>query len=98
VKNSKDMSPTGHLIHHSDRGIQYCSSDYINLLVKNEIAISMTENGDALENALAERVNGILKQEYLEHYKITDIYQAKNYLDQAIKLYNSERPHMSIVY
>ncbi len=90
------LTNVGDLIHHSDRGIQYCSSDYINLLVKNDIAISMTENGDPLENALAERVNGILKEEYLDHCKINNIHEAKAHLDQAINLYNKERPHMSI--
>src|SRR5207253_8475855 len=54
------------LIHHSDRGVQYCCDEYIHLLKKYGIKISMTESGDPLENALAERVNGILKQEVLE--------------------------------
>lgn len=51
------------LIHHSDRGLQYCSKDYVNLLQYNGIRISMTENGDPYENAVAERINGILKDE-----------------------------------
>ena len=61
------MEPDGHfqLIHHSDRGVQYCSFEYVKLLKDNNIQISMTENGDPLENALAERLNGILKDEYL---------------------------------
>ena len=55
------------LIHHSDRGVQYCCNEYVKMLsAKNKIKISMTENGDPLENAIAERVNGILKQEWLE--------------------------------
>ena len=55
------------LIHHSDRGVQYCCNEYVKILsTKNKIKISMTENGDPLENAIAERVNGILKQELLE--------------------------------
>jgi putative transposase len=84
------------LIHHSDRGIQYCSSGYVTLLNEHGIKISMTENGDPLENAIAERINGILKHEYLEHYSIRSFQHAKECLDQAVSLYNSERPHMSI--
>lgn len=92
-----ELSVAGeNIIHHSDRGIQYCSSEYVNLLRENKIKISMTENGDPLENSIAERVNGILKEEYLEHYSIKNIQEAKEYLEQAVKLYNSERPHMSI--
>ncbi|MDB5015054.1 MAG: Transposase, partial [Daejeonella sp.] len=63
----------GPLIHHSDRGVQYCSETYVKLLQDNGIKISMTENGDPLENAVAERINGILKGEYLKHYSITTI-------------------------
>lgn len=84
------------LIHHSDRGTQYCSNEYIKLLEANNIGISMTENGDPLENAIAERVNGIIKEEYLDDYQIEDIQEAKELLDAVIKLYNNERPHMSI--
>jgi len=60
------------LIHHSDRGIQYCSFDYVNMLKQSNIQTSMTENGDPLENPIAERINGILKDEYLRHYPLTD--------------------------
>lgn len=84
------------LIHHSDRGVQYCSSDYVNLLQDYHIRISMTENGDPLENAIAERVNGILKEEYLNDSKVNNLTQAKEVLNKAVKLYNEERPHMSI--
>ncbi|CAN5387590.1 IS3 family transposase [soil metagenome] len=84
------------LIHHSDRGIQYCSQSYIKLLKENAIQISMTENGDPLENAIAERVNGIIKDEYLDNYQITTLGQAKELLKAVIELYNTERPHMSI--
>jgi len=89
---------SNNMIHHSDRGIQYCSSDYVGLLMENKIRVSMTENGDPLENAIAERINGILKEEYLDHYSIENIEQAISYLDQSVKLYNNERPHMSIGY
>lgn len=60
------------------------------------IAISMTENGDPLENAVAERVNGILKQEYLECYLVENLDQARKLLEQVVALYNQQRPHMSI--
>ena len=84
------------LIHHSDRGIQYCSQPYIKLLKENKIEISMTENGDPLENAIAERVNGIIKDEYLDNYQISSIDEAKELLKAVIDLYNNERPHLSI--
>jgi putative transposase len=84
------------LIHHSDRGVQYCSEMYVKLLQDNSIKISMTENGDPLENAVAERINGILKGEYLKHYSITTIKQAKEELQRAVMLYNEDRPHFSI--
>jgi putative transposase len=84
------------LIHHSDRGLQYCSAAYVKLLQDYTIQISMTESGDPLENAVAERVNGILKEEYLDTEQIKTVNEAITYLHKAIKLYNSERPHMSI--
>ena len=84
------------LIHHSDRGIQYCSADYIKLLKTNHINISMTQSGDPLENALAERMNGIIKNEYLFNKKIRNVNQARALLTQAIDAYNNERPHISI--
>jgi len=84
------------LIHHSDRGIQYCSGKYVKLLQDNGISISMTENGDPLENAIAERVNGIIKEEYLNHYQTDSLPEAKKQLQKTISLYNNNRPHMSI--
>lgn len=84
------------LIHHSDIGIQYCSHAYIKLLHDKNIKISMTENGDPLENAVAERINGIIKEEYLETYRIDSLVEAKKLLNAVVELYNSERPHMSI--
>lgn len=84
------------LIHHSDRGIQYCSKNYVKLLQDNGIQISMTEKGDPLENAIAERINGIIKEEYLETYKVDNIQQASDVLEKVIQLYNEDRPHMSI--
>lgn len=84
------------LIHHSDRGSQYCSSAYVNILKKKGIKISMTENGDPLENAIAERVNGIIKGEYLFDYEIKTLSKAKEILKSVVKLYNEDRPHSSI--
>lgn len=85
-----------HLIHHSDRGTQYCSMDYIKLLHQREIKISMTENGDPKENAIAERLNGIIKQEYLNRYKPKSFEQAEFLLKKSVNLYNEQRPHLSI--
>jgi len=84
------------LIHHSDRGIQYCSQPYVKLLEEYAIQISMTENGDPLENAVAERLNGIIKEEYLDTFKVNSIKDAKQLLKSTVELYNAERPHMSI--
>ena len=85
-----------HLIHHSDRGIQYCSFDYVDMLKGSNIQISMTENGDPLENPIAERVNGILKDEYLRHYPLTDLRQLTELMADVIDRYNRLRPHQSI--
>jgi putative transposase len=84
------------LTHHSDRGQQYCCHEYVNLLKDYHIKISMTESGDPLENAIAERINGIIKEEYLSAYEVDTIQQAKELLVLVINLYNNERPHMSI--
>ncbi len=92
IKSCGDVTK---LIHHSDRGVQYCSNDYVKILQKNKINISMTENGDPLENAIAERVNGILKDELLEDkYSTHQIAQDK--IAVAVSIYNYERPHSSI--
>lgn len=85
------------LIHHSDRGIQYGCSDYTALLEENNIAISMTTNSDPLENPIAERINGIIKDEYLYPLKCCkNLADVKIKLPQIIELYNNQRPHMSI--
>lgn len=86
------------LIHHSDRGVQYCSGSYVKLLQKHGVQISMTENGDPRENAIAERINGIIKDEYLCAYKVVNLKNAKSLLKKIIALYNNQRPHMSIAY
>ena len=87
-----------YLIHHSDRGSQYCSALYTNNLKRNNIAISMTESGDPLENPIAERINGIIKNEYIKPLKPRDFMEAKEYVVQAVLRYNHERPHASISY
>ena len=83
------------LIHHSDKGIQYYCKEYVELLKSNCIRISMTENGDPYENALAERVNGILKDEWLNLEKFEIFEQAEERINQIINIYNEIRPHLS---
>jgi len=84
------------VIHHSDRGVQYCSQKYVRILNKNDFQISMTENGDPLENAIAERVNGILKSEWINDLKLKNKKEAISLLKKIISIYNTERPHSSI--
>jgi putative transposase len=84
------------IIHHSDRGLQYCSSKYVNCLQKHKIKISMTENGDPYENAIAERVNGILKTEWLYDMELKELCEAKLAVKEIISIYNMERPHSSV--
>ena len=91
----KNRQYEGALIHHSDRGIQYCCHDYTKRLTKADIAISMTLSGSE-ENAIAERVNGILKNEYLLDATFQTFEDALRQTKQAIKLYNNERPHLSL--
>ncbi len=91
----KRQKESSGLIHHSDRGLQYCSNDYVKLLNDNFIDISMTQTGDPLDNALAERVNGILKDELLEEVYLY-FQQAQSAVALAISIYNYQRPHSSI--
>jgi len=86
------------LIHHSDRGLQYCCADYISKLNASRISISMTEKGDPYENALAERINGILKTEFGLDGRFESFEQAKLVVQKAINVYNEQRPHASIDY
>lgn len=85
-------------IHHSDRGMQYCCKEYIDLLGKNEIAISMTQNGDPGENAIAERVNGILKCEFDLNTRFASFKEAQTAVVQSIETYNQLRIHSSCNY
>ncbi|MCQ9635020.1 IS3 family transposase [Chryseobacterium sp. WG14] len=90
--NKIDREP---LIHHSDRGLQYCSNEYQRILIKHKIKCSMTQNSDPYENAVAERVNGILKQEFdIDKYDI-DTSMRRKIVDQSISVYNEFRPHFS---
>ena len=83
------------LIHHSDRGLQYCSNEYQRLLEKNRIKCSMTQNSDPYENAVAERINGILKQEFdIDKYDVETKLRRK-IVDESIGIYNEIRPHFS---
>ena len=84
------------LIHHSDRGVQYASYAYTDILRKHSIKISMTECGDPKDNAVAERVNGIVKNELLQGMSFFSIQEVRKALKAAIDFYNNERPHMSL--
>ncbi|MFT7196031.1 MAG: putative transposase [Marinoscillum sp.] len=83
------------LIHHSDRGLQYCCDDYQEVLSKNHIVCSMTEKYDPYQNAVAERVNGILKQEFIKGILLKDVSLMDKLIEQSIEIYNQERPHYS---
>lgn len=83
------------LIHHSDRGLQYCADDYQNLLKKNNIQCSMTQNPDPYENAVAERINGILKQEFMIDKYVRDLKTSRTIVKESIGVYNNLRPHYS---
>ena len=84
------------MIHHSDRGVQYAYPDYIELLKSYNCRISMTQSGDPRDNAIAERVNGILKVEWLDAYEFTSLRHAKKVIAKIIDIYNNDRPHMGI--
>lgn len=92
IKNSKT---TQGIIHHSDRGLQYCHPSYTGLLKKHGVEISMTSKYDPYENAIAERVNGILKHEYMIGDGYPDEQTAKRDIARVIWIYNHLRPHMS---
>lgn len=88
--------PNEPLIHHSDRGLQYCSGDYVKVSTDNHISISMTENGDPYENALAERMNRTLKDEFGLGRVLPSRQQAFRLAAEAVDLYNQRRPHLSL--
>lgn len=92
----KQLKKKQGIIHHSDRGIQYCSSGYVALLKKNKMIISMTEENHCYENAIAERVNGILKEEFLLDATFKNKSVAIKAVKEAISTYNTRRPHWSL--
>jgi len=83
-------------IHHSDRGCQYCCHEYVKRVKERGLSISMTEVDHCAENAQAERMNGILKQEYFLNHKFRTVEQARRAVDEAVRLYNTCRPHRSL--
>ena len=85
-------------IHHSDRGSQYCCHEYVQRLRDRGMAVSMTQTNHSAENALAERVNGILKGEYGLGEKFESVEQTMKAVHQAVALYNTRRPHTALGY
>jgi len=93
IRERKDKTLT--LIHHSDRGLQYCADEYQKVLNKHNIKCSMTNNGDPYENAVAERINGILKQEFnIDNYH-AELEIMKKIVKEAVDIYNQVSPHYS---
>ena len=97
-KALRNLPEGAKLIHHSDRGIQYCSDEYTGLLQKHHVKISMTEQDHVYENALAERVNGILKDEFMLGETLASYELARQMVAEAVDIYNNERPHQSLKY
>ena len=93
LKRKRDI--TKRLIHHSDRGVQYCSNEYQDLLTNHNLLCSMTESYDPYQNAIAERVNGVLKQEFLYGITVSDMQLMNLLITESIDIYNDERPHSS---
>ena len=83
-------------VHHSDRGCQYCCHEYVSQLQEHGLGVSMTEVDHCAENAQAERMNGILKQEYFLNHVFRTVAQARKAVDEAVHLYNTRRPHRSL--
>ena len=96
LKNALAQKPAETIvIHHSDRGIQYCSTAYVELLQLNNAHISMTQNGDPYENAIAERINGILKSELIKSC-YDNVENASSHISRCITIYNYRRRHASL--
>ena len=89
-------NPLVSTIHHSDRGLQYCSKEYASMTAKNNIRLSMTENGDPYENALAERMNRTIKEEFGMDRKMKNKQQVQKLVEESIFLYNYKRPHLAL--
>jgi len=84
------------LTHHSDRGLQYCSKEYVQLAEKHNVRMSMTENGDPYENALAERMNRTIKEEFCLDTVLPSRKLARLAVAEAVRLYNTYRPHLAL--
>lgn len=95
-KALQDLPARARPIHHSDRGSQYCCHAYVERLKARGLAISMTETDHCAENALAERINGILKTEYLLGMEFAEKAAARRAVDQAVQVYNTRRPHTAL--
>jgi transposase InsO family protein len=95
AKNQR-VYPRHPLIHHSDRGVQYCSNEYVQIAAEGAIAMSMTDNGDPYENALAERMNRTLKDEFGLGGVLPSKQHTLRLVDEAVYLYNNQRPHLSL--
>ncbi len=93
LKNRKTKLP---LIHHTDRGLQYCSQEYVRLSEQNDVKISMTENGDPYENALAERMNRTIKEEFGLGRLLPSKQKAFHLTQEAVEIYNAYRPHWAL--
>ncbi len=99
LKNAFRVNKPGNgLIHHSDRGVQYCSKEYVKTLKNNKCRISMTEENHCCENAVAERVNGILKDEFYLDQSFAGLKEAKRATKNAVNIYNNKRLHLSLGY
>lgn len=94
IKNRRLNTP---VIHHSDRGLQYCSGQFQEVLKQNNGIASMTDGYDCYQNALAERINGILKQEFLIH-KCKNKEELGVLIKESVEIYNNKRPHLSLKY
>ena len=97
-KARRGARPAAGLVHHSDRGIQYCSNQYVDELKRHGIRISMTEENHCYENAIAERINGILKDEFYLDQVFYSLSHARDAVKNAVKIYNSKRLHLSLDY
>ena len=96
MATKQKINTKANTIHHSDRGLQYCSKEYVKLTAKNNIRLSMTENSDPYENALAERMNRTIKEEFGINRKLKTKKQAIELVKESIFLYNTKRPHLSL--
>lgn len=96
MATKQKINPDIQTIHHSDRGLQYCSKEYVELTARNNIKLSMTENSDPYENALAERMNRTIKEEFGMNGKLKSKEQLELLLKESINLYNQYRPHLAL--